>query len=60
MARKMTCAESARQALIQGMSNLNQESTKAVVQFQNDDIPKYLKNLARFEEHSKKVNIMVK
>ena len=31
-----------------------------VVAFNNDDVPRYLENLRTFEEHSKKIRIVVK
>jgi hypothetical protein len=35
------------------------DSTTLVIPFDNDDVPKYLENLRRFEEESKKVKIVI-
>jgi hypothetical protein len=45
--------------LIQRMSAGATDVVEAVIPFRNDDVPKYLENLRRFQQESRQVEIMV-
>lgn len=48
------------QDLLRRMSaGTSEEIVSKVIAFANDDVPEYLENLRRFEEHSRRVEIVV-
>jgi hypothetical protein len=56
---RVTCARASRK-LAQTVCAQSQNGVRKVVSFANDDVPKFLQNLKRFEEESRKVQIVVK
>ena len=47
------------QELLRRMAADSCDAVDTVIRFVNDDVPKYLKNLRRFHEESRKVEIFI-
>ena len=52
--------EQSRKALLAQMSaHSRQPAIKKVIPFRNDDVPRYLRELDKFERHSRLANLVV-
>ena len=58
MGKPEASAKRTREALRQRMASCSKEPVVKVIRFDNDDVPKYLKNLRRFQAESRRVRIM--
>jgi len=56
MGTREASAKERRSALLRDMEARSPNSVKVVIPFQNDDVPRYLENLRRFEEWSRKTS----
>lgn len=59
--RKATMSfEKSREALVKAMSNqAGQDTVEKTVRFEDEDVPKYLSELAKFQDRSRKVRLVV-
>ncbi len=57
---KKSLQESRKNILIQMTSKAEGETEERVIKFQNDDVPKFLDELEKFESNSRKTSIMIK
>ena len=60
MAKQQTPQSSSSKELLRRMSAKSDNVVDKVVKFANNDVPDFLQNLRRFEEHSRKVRIIIK
>jgi len=51
--------ETNRDSLLRRMSAGAGDVVEKVIHFRNDDVPKYLKDLAKFEQESRKVSVSI-
>ena len=55
----MSFEQGRKELLVKMSAKAGQQVIKKVIPFPNEDVPNYLRQLAKFEQASKKVNLVV-